>query len=256
MLYGGKKKSLVIADVLRTGEKLSTRDEEVHEYGFPGLQLAVSALPADVFGGDIHGVVSLTGGITAVFIGDVSGHDFEATIIATDVIQYIEDNSDELLYPRAFFQKFNRKQYFRMIMARRFLTMAICVINVAHDRVTYSSAGHPFSLLIRSDGTSCLEMGQNMLPVGIEKHLHFYSEDYPFSRGDRVVMFTDGIVGARNGEKKEFGPAGVLVAAGESGLDAGTSVRRILHANTEFANTSENRNEELDDRTIICGKHL
>src|SRR5262249_39709384 len=77
-------------------------------------------------------------------------------------------------------------------------------------RLRYASAGHPPPLLMSSDGATLLTT-RPAPPVGTNVRTAITTHQYFLSRGDTVVMYTDGLVERR-----------------EDGIDAG--VRRLTDA--------------------------
>lgn len=244
-----QRSSLIsIADVLKTGDRMNTQDSGVVGYLAPGFELAVCALPASHQGGDVFGIIYLGQSRTAVFIGDVAGHDFSSSILATSVIDYFEKNMESLQYPNIFFKKANRDLYRSFCSVGRFFTTALCVLDAENNRVTYSSAGHPPALLLRAEGNSRIEtLGEKMLPIGFEKELSFPLQDAHFNTGDRLLMYTDGVSSGRNGDNDEFGIDRIASCAAKSD-GSRSSVSSVLAAHDEFCRDTP----EMDDRTIIC----
>ncbi len=237
-----------IADVLKTGDRMSTQDSGVLGFLVPGFEIAVSVLPASHQGGDVYGIIFLGQSRTAVFIGDVAGHDFSSSILATSVIDYFEKNMEDLQFPNIFYKKANRDLYRSFSSVGRFFTTALCVLDAENSMVTYSSAGHPPALIFRSGDNGKIEaIGEKMLPIGFEKELSFPLTDTHFGPGDRIMMYTDGISSGRNSDNEEFGMD--RIAASSSKCDgARPSVKSLLSAHDEFCLDTP----EIDDRTIIC----
>jgi len=244
-----KSNSLIrIADVLKTGEKLSTEDQGVRSYFLPGLEVSVSAAPAGTQGGDFHGIVCLEGGAVAVFIGDIAGHDFSSSILATAVLKYIEENRDDLRHPHLFLRAMNRDLHKTMVSVGRFFTGAICVADTGMNLLSYSSAGHPPGLLARSETKEIVPVGRKALPLGFEREISFPLVQTDFFPGDMLLLYTDGISGARNTAKEEFGQQRLesLIAAAKP--DTFRTVSEIFDRHGEFAASGP----ETDDRTVIC----
>lgn len=237
-----------ISDVLRTSGQLSTEDKGVRGYIVPGLEVAVSAVPADTMGGDFFGIIYLERGCTAIFIGDIAGHDFSSSIIATSVLQYIEENQEDLIHPNLFLRSMNRDLYRSMSSVGRFFTAAVCVIDIGTNLLSYSSAGHPPGLIARHSAGKAIPIGRKAMPLGFERDLSFTLSQHEFMPGDRILMYTDGISGARNGNKEEFGQQRIEELLCGAGADARRAVRNILDHLAAFSADGP----ETDDRTIIC----
>jgi serine phosphatase RsbU (regulator of sigma subunit) len=236
-----------ISDVLRTSDQLNTEDKGIRNFVVPGIQVAVSAIPADMLGGDFFGIIYLERGCTAIFIGDIAGHDFSSSIIATSVLKYIEENQEDLIHPNLFLRTMNRNLYRSMSSVGRFFTIAICVIDIGTNLLSYSSAGHPPGLIDRGNG-KIITIGRKAMPLGFERDLSFALSQYEFLPGDRILMYTDGVSGARNRDKEEFGQQRLEELLRGSRGDTRLAVRTILDQLSTFSADGP----ETDDRTIIC----
>src|SRR6202011_344356 len=78
-------------------------------------------------------------------------------------------------------------------------------VDMEKSSMSYAGAGHPPLLLWRGSTGSASEVCENGLLLG-----HFPEETYsavqlPVQPGDRAVLYTDGILEARNPSEEEFG---------------------------------------------------
>ncbi|HOX27630.1 MAG TPA: PP2C family protein-serine/threonine phosphatase [bacterium] len=244
-----KVNSLIkILDVLKTGDQLTTDSGAVRNFELTGLSVAVSAIPAGTQGGDFHGIIELDGYHTAVFIGDIAGHDFSSSILATRVIRYIEDNREKLLHPHLFLRTMNGDLFKELSAVGRFFTSAICVVDTAVGRIMYASAGHPPGLLLRADSGNMVEVGIKAMPLGFEREVSFQSVTTEFLPGDRLLMYTDGVSGARSAGKEELGQHRLEDLLRSSRGSAAETVLKVV----EYAGRFGQGGPDTDDRTVVC----
>ena len=244
-----KSNSLIrIKDVLKAGERLSTEGEGVRSYFLPGLEVSAGSAPAGTQGGDFHGIVYLDRGCSALFIGDIAGHDFSSSILAASVLKYIDENQNDLLHPNLFLRAMNRDLHKELAGVGRFFTVAICVADTGLNLLSYSSAGHPPGLLLRGSDRAVAAVGRKALPLGFERDLSFTLVQADFFPGDALLLYTDGISGARSAAKEEFGQRRLEALLRGANADTGRAVRDIFGAHNEFAVNGP----ETDDRTVIC----
>lgn len=247
-----RRKSLVrIADVIRTGERLSTEDKGVVSYLLPDMEVAVSALPATVQGGDFHGIIYLGNSRTAIFIGDVAGHDFSSSIPAAEAIDYFDDNRDKLIHPHLFLRGLNDKMYKSLSSVGRFLTAAVCLLDLENNVLSYASAGHPPSLLYSSETGHVKLVGKRMLPVGFEEDLSFKLIQNELLPGDSIMLYTDGISSGRSAQKEEFGTDRM-----SSILQKHKGKTTAVHDTIADQKTFCENSPESDDRTIILSRRI
>lgn len=73
-------------------------------------------------------------------------------------------------------------------------------------RLAYSNHGHPPQILVHSkdDSIEFMESHTFLMGIGMDPD-NLYSSEIPFSRGDRLVLFTDGIIEAKDEKGELFG---------------------------------------------------
>ena len=98
---------------------------------------------------------------------------------------------------------------------RRFTTAFLAEFDLATRRLTYVNAGHNQPMVLRGSGVAVsqgsldrLEAGG--LPLGIMRDARYESGEVALAAGDRLVIFTDGVVEAENEAADEFGEARLL----------------------------------------------
>jgi sigma-B regulation protein RsbU (phosphoserine phosphatase) len=90
------------------------------------------------------------------------------------------------------------------IASDRFITFFYAQLDGSARRLRYANAGHNVPIVLHQDG-SCdrLEVGGGVL--GVFQIQTFMMGTQELARGDRVVLFTDGVTEARNADGEEFG---------------------------------------------------
>ncbi|MGI5238488.1 PP2C family protein-serine/threonine phosphatase [Dactylosporangium sp. CA-139066] len=113
----------------------------------------------------------------------------------------------------------------------RFTTGVLAELNLESGRLRYLNAGHPPPLLLRRGRVvRALAAGRRM-PFGVaDPHLEI-AED-ALERGDRLLLYTDGVTEARDRHGEAFGADRLAVLAErETGqLPAPEALRRLCHA--------------------------
>jgi len=199
-------------------------------------------------GGDFHCIVHRQPGKTAFVIGDISGHDFASAIVATKVVDYIEEHEDALMHPNLFLHSASEDLFEYLSSYGRFFTAGLCVADVENNIISYASAGHPNSLLLSAETGDVTRVGGTSLPVGFDKGVSYVPEQHHFLPGDILLMMTDGISSARSAERDEFGVErieNVLRMNAKSPMNVVSHLRDALKI---FAENSH----VFDDETIIA----
>ena len=159
-----------------------------------GLELAARFLPgAGVeVGGDWYDALPLPSGELAVVIGDVAGKGLHAATLMGELRSGLRAYAIEGGGPMNTLVRLNR-------LALRSSHMATVVLmHVAPDleRLTFASAGHLPPLLLAADGSARFLEGGASTPL-LALHEDVEDGSAALSPGDRVVLYTDGLVERR-----------------------------------------------------------
>jgi serine phosphatase RsbU (regulator of sigma subunit) len=96
-------------------------------------------------------------------------------------------------------------QMLRGSLGGQYVTAACVTIDRDSSRIQYAGAGHPPSILVRSEHQDALLLDQNGLFLGPFPHATYENMTVPIQSGDRLLLYTDGITEARDPAGKEFG---------------------------------------------------
>ena len=87
----------------------------------------------------------------------------------------------------------------------QYLTAACAAIDTKAQTVTYAGAGHPPTLLARVETGELVLLAENGLFIGPFPNATYASMCIPFDKGDRLLLYTDGITEASDSAGEEFG---------------------------------------------------
>jgi len=168
------------------------------------LNIAFRYFPMRCVGGDLFDVVENSDGSTAFFISDVSGHGvgaaFVTAMIKTSVLAYSgESASVGDLSTRV------KCAIANLVGEGTFVTAFFGLLNSEATRIEYISAGHMLTLLIHPGEASFEQLDSTNLPLGVGEDFEFQAQSTPVSVGDRLILFTDGIIEAPNEAEEQFG---------------------------------------------------
>jgi sigma-B regulation protein RsbU (phosphoserine phosphatase) len=116
-------------------------------------------------------------------------------------------------------------------------------------KLRYSNCGHPPALLLRGDN-GLERLGATCTVVGLFEHWECVMEERELAPGDAILLYTDGVTEALNGEGEEFGEQRLLSAARQhSQLSLPESLSAIADQARKFS-----PHEQADDITLIVAK--
>lgn len=201
-----------------------------------GLEMATlyRAAAGALVGGDVHDVWTLSPGKVAVMVGDVAGKGVQAAGTTGMVRYLLEGLSVHEHDPGRMLDQLSTMVPGRMGDAA-FVTGFLAVIDVADNSLTWASAGHPPPVLVRPNGAyTTLEDPDP--PIGFPMDgapYRAHRED--FSPGSLLVLTTDGILEARNGDEMFGEERQVRTVLELAGGSAQSIAQGLYQAAREFA---------------------
>lgn len=187
------------------------------------LAVAWKFKPCEHMGGDIFNMFQLSDDHWAIYMLDVSGHGVQAAMITVSVSQFLQPNSGHLFKKQA--GKSSRSPKFRtpaevLVTLDRefpferfdnFFTITYMIINTATGDLRYSNAGHPYPIVMRKNGEmELLPKGGPAIGMGgfqllDEQAKRFEEGCCQFNPGDKLFIYTDGIVEYQNRDHELYG---------------------------------------------------
>ncbi|MBI1387017.1 MAG: SpoIIE family protein phosphatase [bacterium] len=147
----------------------------------------------------------------AAALYDVSGHGVSAALTANLVHTQLQQRLAENRPPSNVVHLLNRFITANLERTSMFITLCLAVLDLDEGVLTVSNAGHP-DLFIRRGATGALDaISSHMPPVGmIPKILSEQNETVAsIESGDRIMMYTDGFLEARNAAGAMLGMEGL-----------------------------------------------
>jgi serine phosphatase RsbU (regulator of sigma subunit) len=130
----------------------------------------------------------------------------------------------------------------------RFATAVFGEVDLVDGLVRTVSAGHPSALVVRENRVVARCDDDPTLPIGLRGETPMVTETW-LQPGDRLLLFTDGIVEARSESGEFFGEERLveqLDRALDTGLPAPEAVRRLVQTVSDHQNGSMR-----DDATLL-----
>ncbi|HEV3143786.1 MAG TPA: PP2C family protein-serine/threonine phosphatase [Gemmataceae bacterium] len=170
---------------------------------FAGYEQILAYRPAFFATGDYHDFFECGGG-QAVFVGDGSGHGPTASIVMV-TMRTILHTHPEIHTDPANTLGAACKMLHRLVPSDRFMT-AIYLRMESDGWVSWASAGHhPPIWLRRPDRIEPLDLSRIGLPLAPWPEETYENTRWQLQVGDRMILFTDGLVEARNRDGVQLG---------------------------------------------------
>jgi phosphoserine phosphatase RsbU/P len=201
-----------------------------HPPTFDNYDFAWRYEPCEQLGGDNLNIMALSEDQIGFYVLDVSGHGVQAALMSVAINHLLEPSQEDTSVvnrpnrqrkcesdpgffaaaPTEVAERLNRHFLFDLAVAQYF-TMFYGVLDRRERTCRYVSTGHPASLHLTAEGeVNVLE--SSGLPIGIFQpgeagYEPFQERVIELNSGDRLCVYSDGVVELRNKAQKEFGLA-------------------------------------------------
>ncbi len=166
----------------------------------PGVRIAAVYEPADPrqpVGGDWYDVFALDDERVAVVIADVAGHGHQAAVFMVQVRNVFRAIAAEHTEPGDVLNRANDVTTRLNEPDGPFVTCCYAVLDIGARTLRWAQAGHFSPLVVAADGTSTYLDERPGPPLALFEGHRYESSSIEVRPGDRVVMFTDGLVEQR-----------------------------------------------------------
>lgn len=170
----------------------------------PGLDVVAAYHPAQgEVGGDFYDVFEVAADDWCVVLGDVSGKGVDAAIVTSAARHAVRSAALREPVPSGLMTALNRALVAQN--SSRFCTVVLARLQRQSESwvATFTTGGHPFPLLVRHGMAT--RMGKAGSLLGVFDDVGFFDVSIKLAVGDALVLFTDGIVEARNDAGELFG---------------------------------------------------
>jgi serine phosphatase RsbU (regulator of sigma subunit) len=179
-----------------------------------GYEVAAMTQPLRFVGGDYYSVVRISERHTVLCIADVAGKGLPAALLMSSLQAALKPLISQRLAPRELCHRLNRILC-DLTPVGKFISFVYAVLDSVDNRLTYCNAGHNPPLLIRADGTST-ELKAAGAVLGPFPDWIYEQSELRMRRGDKLLLFTDGLVEACNADEESFGEHNLIRIAREN----------------------------------------
>ena len=197
----------------RTGEPVRDRDEMRDAAAtqlallpktipqIPGCDIATAWTPSREVSGDYLDLIPLSGTRLGIAVGDAAGKGVPAALLMSNVQAAVRALAPDATRPADLMVRVNAITAAN-VAANKFITLFYGVLD--GRRLTYSNAGHPAPILVRATG-EVQRLGEGGALLGVFRDWKYQQAQADLDPGDRLLLFTDGIVEAEDPNGVEFG---------------------------------------------------
>lgn len=210
------------------------------------LDVAAKFVPARAIGGDLYDFIPYSMSRLSLVIGDVSGKGAPAAIYAALVSGILRSHAPIEPSPSEMLSAVNLSLAERRIEAQ-FVSLIYCVWDDAQRVLTMANSGLPRPLYVHGGKIEVIEA--TGLPLGLFDEAEYEEFEFRMKQGDMFVMFSDGILDARNRKGELFGRGRVEKIVADCAHKSADCV-----VNSLFAAVAEHSAgvETFDDQTVVA----
>jgi phosphoserine phosphatase RsbU/P len=211
------------------------------------FRVAARYLPMTSVAGDFYDFVVADDSQAGLLIADVSGHGVPAALIASMVKMAATSQRSNASNPQKLLTGMNAALCGNT--QNEFVTAAYVYLDAEKREFRYSAAGHPPMLLLR--GGQITEIAENGFVLAVLENAEFSNATHSLQPGDRLALYTDGLLEATDAFSQLFGEERLHEALRSTAeLNPSGAADRILSAVQSWARSQD------DDLTILICDYM
>lgn len=211
------------------------------------FQVAARCVPMTSVAGDFYDFIVANEHEAGLLIADVSGHGVPAALIASMVKMAATSQRSHASRPASLLDGMNSALCGNT--QNQFVTAAYVHLDAETAEIRYGAAGHPPMLVLRDHQVHSVE--ENGLILAAFESARYSDTSMPLRRGDRILLYTDGLLEASDRSGAFFGMDMLRQTLKKtSSLAAPEAVEHII-ASVQNWSTSQD-----DDLTVLVCDYL
>jgi signal transduction histidine kinase/serine phosphatase RsbU (regulator of sigma subunit)/streptogramin lyase len=213
----------------------------------PHLDIQVRYQPMTSVGGDYYDFFEIDHQRLGILVADVSGHGVPAALIAAMIKIAFSVQKPNARSASMVLSSLNQTLWDRI--GKQFLTASYVYLNLENRKLLHANAGHWPLLVWKKREQTLHKLKPDGLIMGWLPEIDYASVELDLEEGDRVLLYTDAIIEARNGTGELFGEDRFLqIIRDKQHLSASDFADFIL---AELGAWSDHQEGLEDDLTLI-----
>ena len=170
----------------------------------PGFDLAATSIPALFVGGDFYDFIPISEGRYGLVIADVSGKGVSAALFMALSRTLVRASTADEPSPASAIIHANR-MIFEDSKTSMFVTLFYAILDSRERTLTYVNAGHNPPVFIRGNDTAITLLKAEGIALGVLEEIQLETIKIPLTKGDLLVLYTDGVTEAENISNELYG---------------------------------------------------
>lgn len=213
------------------------------------IQFSSNYSSMESLGGDLYDIIKIDDNIYSFLMADVSGHGVSAALITTMAKVSFNSHTKQNQSTDIICDNVNKELFEFIGDLEHYLTAYYSILDLETGIFRYTNCGHHPAILHRRSTGEILKLDAYGYLIGSFREIKTEEKQTELQKGDRVILFTDGIIEARNA-KGEFYKYDSLVSfiKSQGHLDVKDFVNKLIDDVNAFCGTRP----QDDDRAILC----
>jgi len=217
----------------------------------PLLETAAFTRPAQIVGGDYFDFFRFQDGAHGLAIGDVAGHGVSASLHMASVQALLRTLIPTSQAPSQVVEHVNRLLIHNVRFAT-FVSLFLGAFDPESYTLAYCNAGHNPPLVYRGgNGGDAIWLSPTGAAIGLVEDVPFRAETVQLQRGDVLLLYTDGVPEAINGQGEQFGYERLAQTLRGWG---GASAREVIQGIRQELDSFIQGGPLTDDVTLVVAK--
>jgi len=211
----------------------------------PGWEIASFYRPARAVGGDFFDFIHYPDGRIGLVIGDVTDKGMPAALLMATTRATLRTMAQRAEAPGAVLRETNNA-ICPDVPPSMFVTCLYAILDPRTGRLVYANAGH--NLPYRERGGQVSELRATGMPLGLLPEMDYEEYETVLERGERLLLYSDGLVEAHNPQREMFGNPRMEALVADGYTDASAMIQKLLNELEQFAGSEW---EQEDDITLV-----
>lgn len=213
------------------------------------LQVAVRYAPMTAVAGDLYDFPVIRRDSIGILVADVAGHGVPAALIASMVKVAVTVQTGRDGEPAKVIAGLNSTLCLEA--GGQYATAVYVFLDERNRICRYSAAGHPPPLLWRRSTQELHKLNEPGLLLGVRSNEAYTQTDFTLMRGDRLLLYTDGLLEAENSAGQAYGDVALeKFIEDRQDLTAEPFVEQLLREVLDWSSES-GQPGQLDDITLV-----
>ena len=209
-------------------------------------EVAARCLPADSVGGDFYTFSRLGRGRVGIMLGDVASHGFSAALVMALVMSAAGIHAAASITPDEALSALLDSLSTELTTTEMYFSVFYGVLDPLTGRLSYANAGHPYAFRVPRFGDP-ERLEATAPPLGLATAGSIQRRQVPWSIDhDLLVLWTDGLVDARNAAGEPFGEQRLLAEVLRLRTESPEVIVEAVLAEAEAFGSLP-----IDDRTLL-----